>query len=483
MFAAPRSGYIVCHRIDSKGGSVMTARPITRPRRLALASAIAIAMSLSGGAFAQTDKERELEQRVAQLESMVRQLMAQQEAIRGENVEVRELQQAQAARLDALPVLPEGARPIQATTLTPGANPGTSFSYGGFIKLDAMITDTSDGEIPDGSVGRLLYLPGGIPVGGQSESPDLDVHAQFSRFWLAADTTLDSGDKLRGYLEFDLFGGALGNEVATNTYGVTVRHAFATWNKWLAGQTWSNFQDVAALPDAVDFIGPTDGTTFVRQAQIRYSSGPWSISAENPESIITPFEGNAGRIVSDDNLMPDLTARYTMRGDWGHFGIAGLFRQIKLENTTTDIDDSIAGYGLSASGKFNLGPKDDIRYMVTGGRGISRYVGLAISNDAVLDESGNLESIDLLGGFVAWRHAFSPTFRTNVFYARTDFDNDTELTGLGITRRVHSIHANAIWTPLPKLDLGMELIYGERELESGADGDLRRLHVHARYSF
>jgi hypothetical protein len=483
MFAGVRSAYIVGHCIDSTGGSGMTARSITMPKRLALASAIAVATAMSGAAFAQTDKERELEQRVAQLESMVRQLMAQQEAMRGEHVEVREQQQAQAARLDALPVVPEGARPIQATTLTPGANPGTSFSYGGFIKLDAMITDTSDGEIPDGSVGRLLYLPGGIPVGGESESPDMDVHAQFSRFWLAADTTLDSGDKLRGYLEFDLFGGALGNEVATNTYGVTVRHAYATWNKWLAGQTWSNFQDVAALPDAVDFIGPTDGTTFVRQAQIRYSSGPWSISAENPESIITPFEGNAGRIVSDDNSLPDLTARYTRKGDWGHFGIAGLFRQIKLENTTTDIDDSIAGYGLSASGKWVLGAKDDIRYMVTGGRGISRYVGLAISNDAVLDEAGDLESIDLLGGFVAWRHAFSPTFRTNLFYARTDFDNDAELTGLGITKRVHSIHANAIWTPLPKLDLGMELIYGERELESGADGDLRRLHFHARYSF
>jgi hypothetical protein len=47
---------------------------------------------------------------------------------------------------------------------------------------------------------------------------------------------------------------ALGNEAATNTYGVTVRHAYATWNRWLAGQTWSNFQDVAALPDAVEFI-------------------------------------------------------------------------------------------------------------------------------------------------------------------------------------------------------------------------------------
>ncbi len=42
--------------------------------------------------------------------------------------------------------------------------------------------------------------------------------------------------------------------------------AYVSWNNWLAGQTWSNFQDVAALPDAVDFVGVTDGTVFVRQA-------------------------------------------------------------------------------------------------------------------------------------------------------------------------------------------------------------------------
>lgn len=458
-------------------------RPLAR-RHTCLAAAI-LAIFSAAPAFAQTDKERELEARVAQLEAMVQQLLDQQQVIQGETATVRAEQATQAARLDAIPAaapLPAGTAPIQATSLTPGANPGTRLSFGGFIKLDAMATNTSDGEIPDGNAARALYLPGAIPVGGADEGTDLDMHAQFSRLWVSADTTLDSGDKLRGYLEFDLFGGALGNEAATNTYGLTVRHAYATWNNWLAGQTWSNFQDVAALPDSVDFIGATDGTTFVRQAQIRYTKGAWSFSAENPETLLTPHGGGA-RISSDDNSLPDFTLRYTRRGDWGHFGIAGLFRQLKHENPAAAQDDAITGYGVSASGRFVLGPTDDIRYMLTAGRGINRYIGLAITNDAALDAAGELDAIDALAGFVGWRHAYSPKFRTNLIYSRSQYDNDSTNTGLGITKSVHSMRANAIWTPLPKLDIGVELMYGERELESGADGDMTRLQLHARYSF
>lgn len=146
------------------------------------------------------------------------------------------------------------------------------------------------------------------------------------------------GNTVKAYLEADFFGGggtALGNEVATNTHGLTLRHAYVQWNKWLAGQTWSNFQDVAALPDAVDFVGPTEGTVFVRQAQVRYSSGPWSVSMENPQTVVTPFNGNANRIVSGDNAVPDVTARYTHKADWGHLGVAGLLRQLRHETPTS----------------------------------------------------------------------------------------------------------------------------------------------------
>ena len=61
--------------------------------------------------------------------------------------------------------------------------------------------------------------------------------------------------------------------------------------------------------------------------------------------------------------------------------------------------------------------------------------------------------------------------------------NDTALTGLGVTESAQSIHANLIYSPFPKLDVGAELIYGQRSLEDDREGDLRRLHTTVKYSF
>ncbi|MBF6026039.1 DcaP family trimeric outer membrane transporter [Lysobacter niastensis] len=457
-----------------------------------LAAALLVALVLPGVAFAQTAKEQELEARVAQLEAMVKQLAAQQQAQTAE----AKAAPAPATPVAAAPVAVPGGAPatakpaIQSAPIMATANPGTRFTYGGFIKLDASVTQTNDGDIPDGTVGRLFYVPKAIPVGAgnaNEDGADTDMGVNFSRFWFGADTDLDSGDKLKAYLEFDLFGGGstafTGNEVATNTYALTLRQAYVQWNGWLAGQTWSNFQDVAAMPDTVDFLGPTEGTVFVRQAQLRYTTGPWSFSMENPETVYTPFNGNMAQVSGDDGPMPDFTARYLTKGDWGHFGIAGLVRQLKYQNGPLDQDDDSTGYGVSVSGRFNVGANDDLRYMITGGSGIGRYIGLALNNDAVLDAAGELENIDVIAGFVGWRHVFSPKLRGNLFYSRAEYDNETRLTGLGITKGAQSAHLNLIYTPLPKLDLGAELIWGQRELENGDRGDLNRLQTHVKYNF
>lgn len=452
------------------------------PRKRPLALSLLVCLLAPGLALAQAGSPREeaLEARVAELEKQVQLLLAQQQQTQQTVTEVQAVQAAMPA-----PKPDDGKPKIQSTPINTAGVPGTRFSYGGFIKLDAMVTDTTDGEIPDGSVGRMFYLPSSIPVGGADEAQDTDMGAQFSRFWFSADSETEGGHKLKGYLEFDLFGGGsiTGNEVATNTYGVTVRHAYVTFDNWLAGETWSNFQDVASLPDAVDFIGPTEGSVFVRQAQLRYTKGPWSFSIENPETTITPYRNVGARISSDDNLMPDLTARWQKKGDWGHVSVAALAREFKYENPATGIDDSTFGGAVSVSGRYNVGKNDDIRYMATYGRGIGRYLGLGVASDTVLDAAGNLEPLDGYGGFAAWRHAFSPKFRTNVFYSFAEYDNDQALTGLGVTEAVRSFHVNFIYSPLPKVDVGAELIWGERALESGAEGELRRLHTHVKYSF
>lgn len=456
----------------------MTQIKPARPRLLA--AAVLAALTLPGVAFAQTAKERELEARVAQLEAMVQQLVTQQQQT--ETV-VTEVRTAQAAQPAPAPAGTGAAAPIQATTITPTANPGTKFTVGGMIRTDAMVTKTTDGDIAKGTAGRDFYVPGAIPVGGNAPDTYSDAHLKFSRLWFDASTVLDSGDKLGARVELDFFGGALGNSAATNTYGATLRHAYLTYNNWLVGQTWSNFMDTNALLDAVDFVGPTDGVAFVRQPQLRYTSGPWMVSIESPETTVQPFGGGARVIAGDNSAIPDVIARYTHKGDWGHVSFAGMARQLKYEPVIGN-DNTDTGFGAQVSGLVKLGDSTDIRYQVSGGEGIGRYIGLAtVQQDVIADGAGNIDALGGWAGYFGLRQVFTPKVRGNLFYSRSQWDNNVAWTGLGVTRKVHSVHANMIWSPVPKLDFGVEAIWGERTLESGTDGELMRLHTMARYSF
>lgn len=451
-------------------------QPAARAGALLLAAALAPAAVIAQAPAAPSAREQALEARVTELERMVRELLAKQAAPAATT--------ATPAPAAPAPGAAPPPPPIQATTISPGGWPGTRFSYGGFIKLEAVATGTDGGELPDGSNGRLLYVPSATPVGSADEGTDLDATAQFSRFWFSADSAMPDGTPLKGYLEFDLFGSALGAEATTNTYGVTLRHAYASWGPWLAGQTWSNFQDPASLVDTIDLIGATDGTVFVRQAQLRYTTGPWAFSLENPETTVGSFRGNGARISSDDNRLPDVTARWTRKGDWGHLSVAGLLRELRHE-TTTGIDDASAGYGLSITGRRVIGGADDLRFGFTAGRGISRYVGLGIGPDALLDARNGLEAVDMVAGFAGVRHVFNPKLRGNLYgsLASFDNDNDTATSGTGATEKVGSIAANLVYSPYPKLDIGIEGRLGRRWLESGAEGDLARLHFHVKYAF
>lgn len=452
--------------------------PLARASGLMLAAALAPAAlhAQAPAAAPSTEREQALEARIATLERQIAALLATQA------VSPATATATVAPPPAPAPGAPPPPPPIQSTAINTAGWPGTRFSYGGFIKLEAVATGTDGGELPDGGNARLLYVPSATPVGAADEGADLDATAQFSRFWFSADSAMPDGTPLKGYLEFDLFGSALGAEATTNTYGATVRHAYASWGKWLAGQTWSNFQDSASLVDTIDLIGATDGTVFVRQAQLRYTTGPWAFSLENPETTVGNFRGNGARISSDDNRLPDLTARWTRKGEWGHLSVAGLLRELRHE-TTTGIDDAGAGYGVSITGRRVIGGSDDLRYGLTAGRGISRYVGLGIAPDALLDARNGLEAIDMVAGFAGVRHVFNPKLRGNLYGSLASFDNDVAMSGSGATEKVGSVAANLVYSPYPKLDIGIEGRLGRRWLENGTEGDLARLHFHVKYAF
>lgn len=404
---------------------------------------------------------------------------------------------------------------IQTTPITPNAIANTRFLFSGYIKLDAIETKADDGDFGDGgATGRDFYLPSATPVAALpgtgtnvplSESAKLTMHAKQSRFIFGTDTDLADKSTVSSRLEVDLYGSTVGNQRATNTYGVQLRQAYLQYKGWLVGQAWTNFQDTGVLPETADYIGPTDGTVFVRQAQVRYTVGGFSISAENPETTITAPNGT--QISSDDGALPDITAAYQFKfgGTGSYIRAAALVRQLKydtpnatngIKNEATSISASTTGEALSVSGKFVIGSNDDIRFMATIGEGMGRYLGLNFANDAVLTATTNnlttgvnadLKAISGWAAFAAWRHAWTPQVRSTFMYALGSYSNKTQYTNANlINKKSDSIAANLFYSPIPKVDVGVELRVAKRTVENAtttADGTMKRLQASVKYSF
>lgn len=445
-----------------------------RLRRSALAAALYAACI---SAQAQTASDPQTQQRLAELEALVRTMQSEIQVLRAEQTAPR----AAAVETGAKPAETPAKPAIQRAPIVPRAHPGANFSFGGFVRVEGIYTKTSDGEIPLNSLGRRQYAPASIPVGGNAESSYLSTTAQHSRFWFTVDSTTQAGDKVKGHIEMDFGTDINGNQVSTNSYTPRIRHAYVSWNNWLAGQFWTNFQEVSVLPEAGPLLGPTEGTVFVRQVQLRYTQGPWSFSIENPETTLSTGPAR-GRVNSDDNNLPDLTAKYTRSGENGLFSAAGLVRQLRYDTPGGGTDTW--GYGVSLAGKWKLGPRDEIGGMFTAGRGISRYLGYGVNPDAVIDTDRDLAPISMAAGFLGWKHWFGDRkLRSNLYVSMASYDIDRAWGDPSLSRSTRSAHLNLVYSPVPNIDVGSELLWGRRKIEGGDSGELYRVHSFVRYSF
>ena len=363
--------------------------------------------------------------------------------------------------------------------------PTTTYKFGGYAKFDAMFTDYSNGTPSGNSLMRQFYYAPQIPVSGSSSDMTADFQARETRLNFRVDHKTAGGNSVTAFVEMDFFTDPGANEVVSNSYQPRLRHAFVKFNKWTFGQTWSTFQDVAALPEALDFVGPAESTTFIRQSMIRYTAGNLEIAAENPEAFVSGALDEGGNSVERGySTMPDLIARYTFKlGDKGSYiKVAGLYRDIKVGEIAGSQRDA-TGYGVSASTKIMFGNGADLRAMVTVGDGVGRYIGLGFVRDGYIGLDNEISTAEALAYFVSLRMPLGDKLRTNIMYGHTSIDYDSDVLALGQNDNGSSIHWNLIYNILPKLDIGGEVIWGERELVNGADGDFTRFQLSAKYAF
>lgn len=348
----------------------------------------------------------------------------------------------------------------------------TTVSVGGYIKLDAIYTDWSDGRNAS-QIQQDFYLPSGTAVGnGANDKQDFDMNARGTRLNVKTVTELENGETLTTFIETDFYGGG-GNQVVSNSNNPRLRHAFFKYGNWTFGQTWSTFMNLGAYTETLDFVGPSDGIAFVRQSQIRYTKGKLQLALENPETTVS------GTGATDDGSLPDIVAKYSFANT---LTIAGLIRQLDCDNCAVGVDESTAAYAVSLSGRKTFG-RDQLNYMVNAGSGIGRYAGLGVMTDAWVNGT-ELEAIQSYSGYIGYKHHWNDQWRSNLVYSMFQLaDSDFEAATPTATDNTSAVHVNLLYSPVKNLTLGGELLFAERELVNGTDGSQDRLQFSAKLSF
>ncbi|PKO42486.1 MAG: hypothetical protein CVU30_10305 [Betaproteobacteria bacterium HGW-Betaproteobacteria-3] len=377
----------------------------------------------------------------------------------------------QAAPAAAAPAGAVTGGDIPGSFKLPGSN--TSIKFGGYIKADAIYNSRSVG----GTADQELEAPG-IPLGSgaKGERGQLTAHARQTRFNMTTSTPSAMGE-VKTFFEADFFsGGTSGNEVVSNSNGLRMRHGYGSIGGLLVGQTWSNFMDVGAGPEVLDFGGPV-GAIFVRQTQIKYTqkfgSGQWSASLENPESNISGV-GPVG-----DDRLPDVTGRVDLNVGKSRLTFTGMVRQIRID--TAAASDNKWGGAVGFSGVIPTFGKDSFAFTTNYGNTLGRYV-VGLFPDGALKANGNLDLSNTWIAMASYQHFWSADLRSTVALSgtRTKFGQGV---GGGQTRNAESAHLNLIWSPVKNTNVGIEYIYGHRTQRDGQVGVLNRFQTSAQYVF
>lgn len=354
---------------------------------------------------------------------------------------------------------------VQAYTLEVG---DTTADIYGYAKLD-LIYDV------DADLGNTVNR-NNIRLDDQA-GPDrhTTLHAFQSRLGFATSTPAGSSD-LKTMIEGDFFGGGGGS--------FRLRHAYGEWNGLLGGQTWSNFGGFLGMNPTVDFTSQPGLGNAGRQAQLRYTSGGFSVALEDPENL-----GGSPLADATKSRLPDLTLRY--QGEVGdiNYGASAVLRHLEYDSTgnTNSGKDSTFGWGLNLEASARIVEGVILRGSLTHGDGIGGYLEGTPAAPAYLDPTtGDLETISATGGTLGITADAGPGKVTLGYgMARADLDETVAAGALGgsANEKFQAVHLNYIWSPIRNVTYGIEAGYHSRQVVDGRDGDALRLQGMVMYSF
>lgn len=290
---------------------------------------------------------------------------------------------------------------------------------------------------------------------GNETGDHIGITAKQSRFGIKSKIDTAIG-QLRTQIEGDFL-----QPFATNS-GSTLfrlRHAVGHWDmtpNWTftIGQYWMT---AALLPigvSTVDFAGSLFTYSRAPQVRLSYSDGPlsWAVAIEEPTNYsYTNMPNIAGY------LQYDIAGghQFIVTGevaDWDDFGGDGTNDEL--------------GWAVQVGANFNLA---DVATLTAGfgyGEGLLETKFAGEANFDPVDINGDpLEALAFLVGL-----SFGLS-ETTTFNAMFSYVEALEEQAGNEEEHVYKVHANILWQPVKQMRMGWEVLWAQKEFESGDEED------------
>jgi hypothetical protein len=375
--------------------------------------------------------------------------------------------QEAAARYDNAPLDPRYPNYFRL----PGTR--TYLRIGGYAKSDFTFDPRPAGD-------QERFIPASIPIPAPTANvSNSTVSVRPSRINVDFLVPFEKERSLRFFLELDFFG--------SSSTTPRLRHAYAQGKNLLIGQTFSNFMDVDAGPDTLDFQGPNSWVS-IRNPQMRYThrfskSTTASISIEKPSSDVA-FK-TVDFSAQPNSPSPDGTVQLRHEAGFGHVQIAALFRDISAF-LPDGRSDSVFGWGINLAGLFKVAGKDAFVYQGAYGNGIERYIndtsGLGIDAAVVSKQDPRLEAVPAIATYGGYQHFWFAKLRSSAVYGFLQAENTAAQVSSAFHRSEYGA-VNLIWSPISQLSFGTEFLYGWRVNKDSSTGNAPRIQLSAKYNF
>lgn len=305
-----------------------------------------------------------------------------------------------------------------------------------------------------------------------------------TRFGLNFKTPISGDHNLGGKLEMDFFGGA-----GRDTF--RIRHAYLTYDDWLVGQTWSNFNALEYFPETVD-ASLSVGGSLTRVPQIKYTvpvdqklNLAFSLEDSKAETVTTAGTQNFTTDPDAKLKLPSATGRINYKFDNGSALSGRAFLTQKATNH--EGNDDFLAWGAALGGKYQVTDSTLLRFDYNHIKGDTKNV--LWSNMAyVFDQNGKMRTNEFDVLTLGITQKISPKLRSTLGmgYMKAKDDNAFATLVKDVTTQNESLKEawiNMFYTPVKTLNFGVEYMYGERKTFNDLTGKDNRINFTAIYDF